>query len=59
MYNLSIGLTRLRQGIEVGAMAAGVSRHRLLGNLLIGTFTGTLLTAYIMYLMLFQWFPAP
>ena len=31
-YNLYIGLTRLRQGIGVGAMVAGVSRHRLLGR---------------------------
>ena len=56
--NLYSGLSRLRNGIGVGAMVAGVSRHRLVGKVLIGTFTGTIVTAYIVYLMLFQWFPA-
>ena len=56
--NLYTGLSRLRHGAGVGAMVAGVTRHRLLGRLLVGTFTGTIVTAYIVYLMLFQWFPA-
>lgn len=56
--NLYIGLTRLRHGIGVGAMVAGVSRHRVLGKLMVGTFSGTLLTAYVVYLMLFFWFPS-
>ena len=57
VYNLSLGLTRLRQGTGIGAMVAGVSRHRFLGKLLVWTFTGTLLTAYMVFLMLFRWFP--
>ena len=55
--NLYTGVTRLRGGIGVGAMVAGVSRHRLLGNLMVGTFSGTIFTAYLVYLMLFYWFP--
>ncbi len=59
VYNLALGLTRLRQGTGIGAMVAGVSRHRFLGKPLVWTFTGTLLTAYYMvFLMLFRWFPA-
>ena len=57
-FNLYTGLTRLRMGTGVGAMVAGVSRHRLLGKILVGTFSGTLVTAYGVYLMLFVWFPA-
>ena len=56
--NLYTGFTRLRGGIGVGAMVAGVSRHRALGKIMVWTFSGTLLTAYIVYLMLFYWFPA-
>ncbi len=56
-YNLYTGLRRLRYG-SVGAMAAGVSRHRQLGTLLVWTFSGTMLTAYVVYLMLFVWYPA-
>ena len=56
--NLYSGLTRLRNGTGVGAMVAGVSRHRLLGTILIWTFSGTMVTAYLVYLMLFVWFPA-
>ena len=55
-YNLHQGLTRLRYG-SVGAMAAGMSLHRRLGKLLIWTFSGTMATAYLVYLMLFHWFP--
>ena len=54
-YNLYMGLTRLRAGIGVGAMVAGVTRHRYLGKLLIWTFSGTLLTAYMVYVLLFHW----
>jgi uncharacterized membrane protein YozB (DUF420 family) len=56
-YNLYTGLTQLRYG-SVGAMAAGMSLHRRLGKLLVWSFTGTMLTAYLVYLMLFHWFPA-
>ena len=55
--NLYSGFTRLRRGIGVGAMVAGASRHRVLGKIMVGTFSGTLLTAYMVYLMLFYWFP--
>ena len=54
-YNLYTGLTRLRSGIGVGAMVAGVTRHRVLGKLLLGTFTGTMITAYMVYALLFHW----
>lgn len=54
--NLYSGLTRLRMGTGVGAMVSGVSRHRFLGRILIWTFSGTLFTAYLVYLMLFHWF---
>lgn len=55
VYNLSMGLHRLRRG-SVGAMAAGVVLHRRLGKLLIWTFSGTMGTAYVIYLMLFVWY---
>jgi uncharacterized membrane protein YozB (DUF420 family) len=54
-YNLYMGLHRLRYG-SVGAMAAGMTTHRRIGHVLIGTFTGTMVTAYGVYLMLFVWF---
>lgn len=54
-YNLYMGLHRLRYG-SVGAMAAGMTTHRRLGHLLIWTFTGTLVTAYAVYWMLFVGF---
>ena len=54
-YNLYTGLTRLRMGVGVGAMVAGVTRHRVLGKLLLGTFTGTMITAYMVYALLFHW----
>lgn len=57
VYNLYTGLTRLRFGIGVGAMTAGVHRHRLLGKFLVGTFSGTMITAYCVYLLLFVWYP--
>jgi len=56
-YNLYQGLTRLRYG-SVGAMVAGMSLHRRLGKLLIWTFSGTMATAYLVYLLLFVWYPA-
>jgi len=56
-FNLYKGLTRLRYG-SVGAMAAGATRHRRVGTLLVWTFSGTMLTAYLVYVMLFVWFPA-
>jgi uncharacterized membrane protein len=36
-------------------MSAGVSLHRRLGKLLVWTFSGTMVTAYLVYLMLFVW----
>ncbi len=54
--NLYSGLCRLRYGIGAGAMVEGIHRHRLLGKLMVCTFTGTMLTAYLVYLMLFRWF---
>ncbi|MDH4187610.1 MAG: DUF420 domain-containing protein [Nitrospira sp.] len=56
-YNLYMGLHRLRYG-SLGAMAAGMSRHRQLGHLLLWTFSGTMVTAYLVYLMLFVWYRA-
>ena len=54
-YNLYIGLHRLRYG-SVGAMVAGMTTHRRMGNALVWTFSGTMLTAYLVYLMLFVWY---
>lgn len=54
-YNLYTGLTRLRMGTGVGAMVAGVTRHRLIGKILLGTFSGTMGTAYIVYALIFHW----
>jgi uncharacterized membrane protein YozB (DUF420 family) len=56
-YNLYMGLHRLRHG-SVGAMAAGLTLHRRLGKTLVWTFSGTMATAYLVYLMLFVWYPA-
>lgn len=55
--NLYTGLTRLRFGTGVGAMVNGVSRHRMQGKVLVCTFSGTIVTAYVVYVMLFQWMP--
>jgi uncharacterized membrane protein YozB (DUF420 family) len=54
-YNLYMGLHRLRYG-SVGAMAAGMTTHRRLGHLLIWTFSGTIGTAYLVYMMIFVWY---
>ncbi len=54
-YNLYMGLHRLRYG-SVGAMAAGMTTHRRLGHLLLWTFSGTIVTAYLVYLMIFVWY---
>jgi|CXWL01.1.fsa_nt_gi uncharacterized membrane protein YozB (DUF420 family) len=54
--NLYVGLTKLRMGTGMGAMVAGVSLHRQLGHWMTWTFSGTILTAYLVYLMLFVWF---
>lgn len=56
-YNLYMGIHRLRYG-SVGAMSAGISRHRRLGKLLVWTFSGTMVTAYLIYALLFVWSPA-
>lgn len=56
-YNLYMGLHRLRYG-SVGAMAAGMTTHRRLGHLLMWTFSGTIGTAYLVYMMIFVWYKA-
>lgn len=56
-YNLYTGLTRLWNGTGAGAMKAGVSRHRFLGKLIVWSFSGTMVTAYLVYLLLFVFFP--
>jgi uncharacterized membrane protein YozB (DUF420 family) len=56
-YNLYTGLRRLKRG-SVGAMAAGAARHRRIGIIMVGAFSGTMATAYLVYLMLFVWFSA-
>jgi uncharacterized membrane protein YozB (DUF420 family) len=53
-YNLYMGLHRLQYG-SVGAMVAGMTTHRRMGRVLIWSFTGTMVTAYMVYLMLFVW----
>ncbi len=55
-YNLYMGLHRLRFG-SVGAMAAGMTAHRRLGKLQVWTFSGTMATAYALYLLLFVFYP--
>ena len=57
-YNLYIGLTKLRMGPGVGAMRAGVSMHRRLGHWTVWSFSLTMASAYVVYLMLFVWFPS-
>ena len=52
-FNMVIGFRRLRHGIGAGAMVVGVSRHRRFGHILQWTFGGTLITAYLVYGMLF------
>lgn len=54
-YNLYMGLHRLHYG-SVGAMAAGMTTHRRLGHLLLWTFSGTIGTAYLVYMMIFVWY---
>jgi|CXWL01.1.fsa_nt_gi uncharacterized membrane protein YozB (DUF420 family) len=53
-YNLYMGLHRIRYG-SVGAMSSRLSMRRL-GQLLVWTFSGTMVTAYLVYLMLFVWY---
>jgi len=55
--NLYSGLSSLRFGIGAGAMRAGVGRHRTLGRLLMWSLSGTMLTAYAVFFMLFVWYP--
>ena len=54
-YNHYMGLHRLRYG-SVGAMTAGMTTHRRLGHLLLWTFSGTILTAYLVYMIIFVWY---
>jgi len=56
--NMFMGIQKLRNGTGVGAMVGGVSRHRRLGHTMQWTFGGTLMTAYVVYAMLFHWFPS-
>lgn len=39
-------------------MAAGMTMHRRMGHVLVWTFTGTMVTAYVIYVVLFVWFKA-
>ena len=55
VYNLYTGLSRMRHG-SIGAMASCASRHRRLGRLFVWTFSGTMATAYLIYIMLFVLF---
>ena len=55
--NMVSGWYRLQKGMAAGAVTAGISRHRMLGHVLQWTFGGTIFTAYIVYVMLFVWFP--
>ncbi len=47
-----------RNAMGAGAMVAGVCRHRRLERMLQLTIAGILLMAYVVYGMLFYWFPA-
>lgn len=58
-YNLYTGLTKLKMGPGVGAMRAGVLMHRRLGRWIVWSFSSTMVTAYLIYLMLFVWFSQP
>ena len=55
-YNLYTGLRRVCYG-SVGAMSGHLSRHRRVGRVLLGSFTGTMITAYAVYLLLLVFFP--
>ncbi len=55
-YSLYMGLHRIRHE-SVGAMSSRLSLHRRVGQLLVWTFSGTTVTAYLVYLMLFVWYP--
>ena len=37
-------------------MVAGMTTHRRMGNALVWTFSGTMLTAYLVYMLLFVWY---
>ncbi|GJL53235.1 MAG: hypothetical protein NPIRA02_03670 [Nitrospirales bacterium] len=56
--NLYTGLTRLRLEAEVENLVNVIQRHRIQGKILVGTFSGTIVTAYAVYVMLFQWVPS-
>lgn len=49
---------KLRNGTGVGTMVGGVCRHRRLERMLQLIIAGILMTAYVVYGMLFYWFPA-
>ena len=50
-YNLYMGLHRIRHG-SVGAMSSRLSLHRRVGQLLVWTFSGTMVTAYLVITLL-------
>jgi putative membrane protein len=52
-YNLYVGMTRLRNGTGMGAMIASVSSHRRLGRFMVWSFSGTMGTAYVVYVLLY------
>lgn len=53
IYNLSVGLRKLRNGTGMGAMHAAVSSHRRLGQLMVWSFTGTMASAYVIFMLLY------
>jgi hypothetical protein len=55
-YNLYMRFQRILHG-SGGAMSSRLSLHRHVGQLLVWTNSGTMLTAYLVYLMLFVWYP--
>ncbi len=52
--NLYLGLVCIKGG-GAGAESAHLARHRRLGRALLWTFTGTMVTAYAVYALLFLW----
>lgn len=56
-YNLYLGRRKIHGG-GVGAMSSRLLTHRRLGWLTVWSFSATMATAYLVYLMLFAWYPA-
>lgn len=57
-YNLFQGVQYLRQRIRNTTGVPG-KIHRLAGRAAVMSFGATVLTSYLVYLMLFVWYPAP